>query len=134
MSLQHEPVEFRGTPCIRLRSADATALVALRGGQLLSWIPADGRERLFLAERAEFAPAAAIRGGVPVIFPQFGDRGALRKHGFARVVDWSFAGIEHAAAHFELRDCPATADHITFLTDDRALSWASRPRKPIGRH
>jgi glucose-6-phosphate 1-epimerase len=110
MTLRHEPTEFRGTACIRLRNGAATALVALHGGQLLSWIPADGRERLFLAERADCAPGAAIRGGVPVIFPQFGDRGGLRKHGFARLLDWSFAGIEHDAAHFELGDSPGTAD------------------------
>lgn len=110
MTLQHEPIQFRGTPCIRLRNDGATALVALHGGQLLSWIPADGRECLFLAQRADFAPGAAIRGGMPVIFPQFGERGALRKHGFARVLDWSFAGIEHGAAHFELHAGPATAD------------------------
>lgn len=109
MTLQHEATAFRGTPCIRLHKDGATALVALHGGQLLSWIPADGRERLFLAERADFAPGAAIRGGIPVIFPQFGDRGVLAKHGFARLLDWSFIGTGHGAAHFELRDSAATA-------------------------
>jgi len=110
MTLQHAPIQFRGTPCVRLDQDGATALVALHGGQLLSWIPADGRERLFLAERADFAAGAAIRGGVPVIFPQFGERGALLKHGFARALDWSFRGVAGDAAVFELHDGPATAD------------------------
>lgn len=110
MPLAHAAARFRDTPCIRLDRDGATALVALRGAQVLSWIPADGRERLFLGERARFEPGSAIRGGIPVIFPQFGERGVLRRHGFARLLDWSFAGIDGDAARFELHDGPATAD------------------------
>ena len=110
MPLTHEPTNHRGTPCLRLHSEGATALVALHGAQVLSWIPADGRERLFLGERAQFGTGSAIRGGIPVIFPQFGERGALRKHGFARLLDWSFAGIDDDVARFELRNGPATTE------------------------
>ena len=110
MPLTHEPIDFRDTPCLRLRNEGATALVALHGAQVLSWIPADGRERLFLGERAQLDAGSAIRGGIPVIFPQFGERGALRKHGFARLLDWSFAGIDGDTARFELGDGPGTAE------------------------
>lgn len=89
-----EPAAFRGTPCIRIAAEGASALVALHGAQVLSWMPADGRERLFLSERAVFDGRAAIRGGIPVIFPQFGERGLLRKHGFARNRSWTYAGVE----------------------------------------
>jgi len=106
----HDSIHFHGTPCVRLRHRDATALVALHGAQLLSWIPADGRERLFLGERAQFAPGSAIRGGVPVIFPQFAERGNLRKHGFARLLRWAFEGIADDAAVFELHDGPDTTE------------------------
>jgi glucose-6-phosphate 1-epimerase len=75
MLLQSEPFQFNDTPCIRLRNNGATALVALHGAHVLSWIPADGRERLFLSERAKCGGGAAVRGGVPVIFPQFAERG-----------------------------------------------------------
>ena len=97
-----EPTEHRGLPCIRIASTAATALVALHGAQVLSWRPADGRERLFLSERAVFDGHAAIRGGIPVIFPQFGERGALPKHGFARTSAWHFTGIEGNEAVFAL--------------------------------
>ena len=89
-----EPAAFCGTPCIRIAAEGASALVALHGAQVLSWMPADGRERLFLSERAVFDGRAAIRGGIPVIFPQFGERGLLRKHGFARNRSWTYAGVE----------------------------------------
>ena len=110
MPLTHEPIDFRDTPCLRLRNEGATALVALHGAQVLSWVPADGRERLFLGERAQFSAGSAIRGGIPVIFPQFGERGALRKHGFARLLDWSFTGTGDDAARFEFRDDPAITE------------------------
>lgn len=58
------------------------------GAQLTSWKPASGEERFFLSSRSVFAAAAAIRGGVPVVFPQFSGMGSLPKHGFARVSEW----------------------------------------------
>lgn len=58
------------------------------GAQVCSWVDAQGRERLFLSPNAVFESGQAIRGGVPVIFPQFAGRGALAKHGFARILPW----------------------------------------------
>lgn len=97
-----EPLAYRGTPCLRIEAAGASVLVALHGAQVLSWTPADGRQRLFLSERAVLDGRTAIRGGIPVIFPQFGDRGSLPKHGFARTTTWEFAGSEGDDAIFAL--------------------------------
>ena len=108
MHIEH--VSFRGTPCLRIAAGGASALVALHGAQLLSWLPADGRERLFLSERAVFDGNTAIRGGIPVIFPQFGERGLLRKHGFARNRAWTFAGAEGDEAVFTLAGDGSDAD------------------------
>jgi glucose-6-phosphate 1-epimerase len=58
------------------------------GAHVTSWKPASGEERLFLSQRSLFAPDSAIRGGVPIIFPQFASMGPLPKHGFARVNEW----------------------------------------------
>ena len=102
-SMHAMPITAFDTQCIALHAEGASALVALRGAHVLSWIPADGRERLFLSKRTVFDGRAAIRGGIPVIFPQFGERGALRKHGFARNCGWRFMGVECGAAVFELR-------------------------------
>ena len=50
--------------------------------------PVSGREQLFLSKTSELREGAAIRGGVPLIFPQFSGLGALPKHGFARNAIW----------------------------------------------
>ena len=80
---------FAGQPCVRLRHPGGdTALVALQGGQVLSWV-AGGTERLYLSPNAVMDGKTAIRGGVPVCFPQFNQRGPLVKHGFARNMPWA---------------------------------------------
>ncbi|HEU4880593.1 MAG TPA: D-hexose-6-phosphate mutarotase [Longimicrobium sp.] len=76
-------------PKLRLSHASGgTAEVYLHGAHVTSWVPAAGREALFLSRAATFAPGKAIRGGVPVIFPQFAGMGPLPKHGFARTQPW----------------------------------------------
>lgn len=57
------------------------------GGQVLSWIRPCGSPLLFLSKAATFEPGKAIRGGIPVVFPQFG-KGELPPHGFARTALW----------------------------------------------
>jgi len=87
-------------PCIQLRlSGGDTVTLALHGAQVLSWV-AGGRERLYLSDRAVFDGQAAIRGGVPVCFPQFNQRGAMPKHGFARNLPWSVRPSDAAVNGF----------------------------------
>ncbi len=102
-------IEFRGVPCIEIERDGSRAIVALHGAQVLSWRDATGREHLFLGERAEFGSGKAIRGGIPVIFPQFAARGPWRRHGFARIMPWQFDGGIADAAHFTL-DVQASAE------------------------
>lgn len=67
----------------------AELVVCAHGGHVTGWTPAGGRERLWLSPSAECGPGLAIRGGVPVIFPQFAARGPLPKHGVARNRAWT---------------------------------------------
>ncbi len=73
-------------------SDGSAALVSLYGGHVVSWKTADGRERLFVSSRATTADGAAIRGGIPICFPQFAALGPLPKHGFARNSMWTRLG------------------------------------------
>ena len=70
--------------------------VYLHGAHVTSWKPArDHDERLFLSERSEFRAGTAIRGGIPVIFPQFAAEGPLPRHGFARTSEWTLDDGDH---------------------------------------
>lgn len=78
-------------------------VVAQHGAQVLSWV-AGGRERLYLSPRSVMEAQAAIRGGIPVCFPQFNMRGELPKHGFVRNLAWQVNAprLEADAAHLVL--------------------------------
>ncbi|RLM64691.1 putative glucose-6-phosphate 1-epimerase isoform X1 [Panicum miliaceum] len=65
-----------------------SAEVHLYGGQVTSWKNDHGDELLFVSSKAIFKPPKAIRGGIPICFPQFGTQGNLEKHGFARNRLW----------------------------------------------
>ena len=98
-----------GLPKVILASPDgAEAEVYLHGAHVTAWRPADGVERLFLSTAADFREGAAIRGGIPIIFPQFAGLGSLPKHGFARVAQWELVQADRSAALLRLRDSEAT--------------------------
>lgn len=85
---------WRGLDCTRIDLPNGDSLrVADFGAQVLSW-QARGQERMFLSERAVLDGSAAIRGGVPVCFPQFNQRGPLPKHGLARRTRWQWLGAQ----------------------------------------
>lgn len=74
-----------GMEKVVLRSSQGeTAEVYLHGAHVVTWKDAEGRDLMFTSKQAIFQPPKAIRGGVPVCFPQFGGLGPLGQHGFAR--------------------------------------------------
>ena len=92
---------FGQLPAVLLRAPDgAEAIVTLYGAHLVSWKGADGRERLFCSAASVLDGSKAIRGGVPVIFPQFAEQGQGMRHGFARVSNWHLldSGVEDGEA------------------------------------
>jgi glucose-6-phosphate 1-epimerase len=89
---------FHGLDAVELHAPDgARATVLLHGGHVVSWIPAGANEQLYLSPKSGFAPGQAIRGGVPVIFPQFNARGPLQRHGFARNMLWQLVSAKQEA-------------------------------------
>lgn len=92
---------------IQLTSPDgARAVLSLWGGQLLSWRPAGGAEQLYNSPMHR--SGTAIRGGVPVIFPQFAAQGPGPRHGVARTRPWQLVqhekGRDDALAVLRLED------------------------------
>ena len=88
---------------LRLQGADGARLEVLPyGAHVLSWTPAgEQHNRLFLSQAAEYRDGVSVRGGVPVVFPQFSGHGSLPKHGFARVQNWEL--LEQRDSHCRLR-------------------------------
>ena len=94
-------VDYGSLPAVQLTAADgACAIITLYGAHLVSWRSADGRERLFCSALSHLDGSRPIRGGVPVIFPQFAERGDGMRHGFARVSTWraNGSGVDGDAA------------------------------------
>lgn len=87
-------------PCVptTVESADGARLTCCaHGGQVLGWVPAGGNvDRLWLSPSMRCGPGQAIRGGVPVVFPQFSGRGPLPKHGVARDRAWEELPVDQA--------------------------------------
>ncbi|CAF0765093.1 unnamed protein product [Rotaria sordida] len=77
-----------GLSALRLTnsSGSASVEVLLYGAHVLSWT-VHNKQILFLSDKAIFERGKAIRGGIPIVWPQFGP-GPLPQHGFARVKTW----------------------------------------------
>jgi glucose-6-phosphate 1-epimerase len=113
------PEIYQGLACHRLTLPQGdTVLVALQGAHVLSWV-CQGRERLYLSPKNLWDGHSAIRGGVPVCFPQFNQHGTLPKHGFARNTLWQ-AG-----------ECVATQTglHIDFALHANEATSAMWPQR-----
>jgi glucose-6-phosphate 1-epimerase len=116
----HQPTAQRmtheGHDVVHLSLPDGShAVVALHGGHVLSWQTPSHGEQLYLSPTAAYAPGKAIRGGVPVVFPQFEQRGpdrSLPRHGLARTRLWAqdslSTGRDHAQVTLVLTDTEDT--------------------------
>ena len=108
-----EAIEFHGIEALRLNGPQgSSAVISKLGAQVLSWITPDGREHLFLSDKAIFDGSVSIRGGIPVCFPQFAGLGDLPKHGFVRTRHWSVStercGDDFALITLEISDDEAS--------------------------
>ncbi|DBA82477.1 hypothetical protein WJX79_005540 [Trebouxia sp. C0005] len=66
----------------------STACVYLHGANVTSWTSPDGAELLHVREQTS---DVAIRGGVPICFPNFGPHLSLPTDGFLKDCHWSVA-------------------------------------------
>lgn len=93
-------------------SAGQRADVFLHGAQVSSWVGPHGEDLLFMSSKAVFERGKPVRGGIPIVFPQFG-KGDLPSHGFARTSMWevkesSMLTEGEPSVTFKLEDGPLT--------------------------
>jgi glucose-6-phosphate 1-epimerase len=117
-------------------ASGSSAEIAIQGAHVVSWKRANGEEMLFLSANSKLSPGEPIRGGIPVVFPQFANLGPLPQHGFVRTAVWEVVEVSRdpggsVYALFRTRDTDATralwphAFRATLrVTLDEALSTA----------
>lgn len=93
---------------IKLKSVSDTVTINTVGATVTSWIH-DSIEILFLSKQAVLDGTKPIRGGIPIVFPQFGTGDILvngagtKQHGFARDKIWEVVSVEEERAVLRLR-------------------------------
>jgi len=103
-------------------SSGGTCKVSTYAAHLLSWCPTPGNEQIFLGEMAEVGkPGLAVRGGVPICWPQFGTfenaaDSCKLVHGFAR--------NKHGSKWIVLRQSTDSVSMLLKSDDETRKSWA----------
>lgn len=109
-----QTISHAGHDCLRLSTLHGTAIVALHGAHLLSWVPTGQREVLWLSQASRPEPAA-IRGGVPVCWPWFAKQGqpdGAQQHGPVRNLPWAISHVHADSSdrvHLTLVPCRSAA-------------------------
>ncbi|XP_064620806.1 uncharacterized protein LOC135483728 [Lineus longissimus] len=70
------------------RDTTTCTTVHLHGATVTDW-QCKGKKLLFLSQDSVFDNKKAIRGGIPLVFPNFGPWSLGPQHGFARISRWS---------------------------------------------
>lgn len=93
-------VTINGQQALEIRHPEFFARIFLQGAHLTEFAPKGSDNWLWLSSTARYAPGVAIRGGVPVCWPWFGDPARnptevadrvveAKAHGFARTLLWA---------------------------------------------
>lgn len=89
-------------PFIYISNQYADAVISIYGGQVLSFQPKDqANDVLFVSDNAYYQPGKAIKGGIPICWPWFGDdpeNKGRAAHGFVRNRQWSVKQTATTAA------------------------------------
>jgi len=88
-----------GLPKVVINNSGATGEIYLHGAHVTSWVPTGQEEVLFVSQHSLYEDGRAIRGGIPICFPWFGDRAGYPgspAHGFVRTKSWQLESIEQA--------------------------------------
>ena len=116
-------------PFLEIKNKHAVAIISLYGGQVLSYKKTGSSELLFLSEKAFYQKGKAIKGGIPVCWPWFGndpeDKGRPA-HGFARNTLWELESTEQLdnGSTKVVMSLQADDDNKKIFTEDFKLTLA----------
>ena len=85
-----------GLPKVQISTPLASGEMYLHGGHVTSWRPAGAQEVFFVSPHSLWQDGKAIRGGVPICFPWFGDKADdphAPAHGFVRTRSWQLETV-----------------------------------------
>ncbi len=110
-----------GLPKVIIATPRVHAEMYLHGAHVTSWGPADFGEVLYLSPNSLWQDGRAIRGGIPICFPWFGnkkDDPGVPAHGFVRTALW------------KLEDISVSGDDVTVSTflensEGSSTAWPS---------
>jgi glucose-6-phosphate 1-epimerase len=129
-------------PMLEVITPWSTAEIYLHGAHVTRFSPNGQPPLLFMSQCSRFAPDQPIRGGIPVIFPWFGQREGLPQHGFARLKAWDLKEFTPApdgsvSIRLRLPDYPEgsgfppfTADYIVTVKDSLMLQLVVTNNSP----
>ncbi|WP_165839969.1 D-hexose-6-phosphate mutarotase [Motiliproteus coralliicola] len=107
---------------IQLNHSKGQAQICLQGAQVIEFTPANQPPVLWLSNNSRFETGKAIRGGIPICWPWFGDHPTdptLPAHGFARNSAWTVLASQ-------------ADDHSTNLTLGLEDNESTRALWPFG--
>src|SRR5262249_5038377 len=85
-----------GLPKVQITTSDVVGEIYLHGAHITSWKPSGAEEVLFLSPKSRWEHGRAIRGGIPICFPWFGDKSGdptAPAHGFVRTKEWRLESV-----------------------------------------
>src|SRR5690606_4388546 len=77
-----------GLPKLDIRTPWSEAEIYLHGAHVTHFQKSGEAPLLFLSAESLYQSDKAIRGGIPLIFPWFGNRDGFPAHGYARTTAW----------------------------------------------
>lgn len=102
-------VRYNELDVLEISHPKCCAKIALQGAHLFSWQPSHAKQDvLWISEIEPFKAGNAIRGGIPVCYPNFGnglDGKQKPSHGYARISSWDLSSyrIEPHAVYITLQ-------------------------------
>lgn len=125
-----ERTTLDGLEALRVHHPGFEATLALQGAHLVHFAPTGDSNWLWMSTAARFEPGVAIRGGIPVCWPWFGDPEhnpesvkeriqTTKAHGFARTAQWSVDAIEETSGQVSI---------ILALEATAGIPWTGQAR------